>query len=299
MQPKVKKSGWLTIAVVVLALTGYLVYKYGYLVYQEYDYYVFYDDIHSLQISNPVYINGVEVGEVSHIKLNGGEKVRVTLSIDKETRLPIGTAAVLASNNIRGDKMIFLELGKSPDIYKHKGVILGRYDTSVMDMSDQISPMVESAKYILGTAGRNFSSFNRKLDDGLVEKTQKDIRNIEQSMNNFSSQLESITASTNKVIGSIKKFRQSTNDVAADRQPLNNAIRNTEAQTAKWANTAIDSKLDTLRTTTQTIHKGATELEESDAGKEMLEKGKMYKDVSEAADDVNKGLNKMKENAGE
>lgn len=297
MQPKVKRSGWITITVVVLAITGYLVYKYGYLVYQEYDYYAYYDDVHSLQMANPVYVNGVEVGEVSQVKLNGSRKVRVTLSIDKKTKLPKGTTAVLASNNLRGDKMVYLELGPGPGVYTHKSSIPAKYDTSVMDMSDQISPIVESAKYILNTADRNFSAFNRKLDNGLVERTQKDILSIEHSMDKYRTQFSKIEVSTNEVIGTLKKFRQATDEIAKDRHKLNTSIQNTEAQTASWTEAGIDDELDSLRLTTRNIQKQVTELEKSDAGKEMLEKGKMYKDINKAAADVNEYLDKAIKNA--
>lgn len=299
MKPTTKKRGWLTLAIVLIAISGYLVYKYAYLVYQDYDYYAYYDDIHALQIANPVYVNGVKVGEVSNIKLNGDQKVRVTLSIDKKTKLPLGTTAVLASNNLRGDKMVFLEMGQGPGIHKHRNVIFGKYDTTVMDMSDQISPIVESAKYILNTADRNFSAFNRKLDKGWVDQTQKDVRGVEQNMYKYRSQLSKIHVNTTEVIGTIKKIRQATDAATAGRQKLSTTIKNTEAQTASWAETPIKENLDSLQMTTRSIQRQAADLENSDAGKEMLDKGKMYKDITKTAENLNNDLIEMKTDAGE
>ncbi len=299
MKPTTKKRGWLTLAIVLIAISGYLVYKYAYLVYQDYDYYAYYDDIHALQIANPVYVNGVKVGEVSKIKLNGDQKVRVTLSIDKTTKLPLGTTAVLASNNLRGDKMVYLEMGKGPGLHKHKNVIFAKYDTTVMDMSDQISPIVESAKYILNTADKNFSAFNRKLDKGWVDQTQKDVLGVEQNMYKYRSQLSKIQVNTNEVISTIKKFRQATDAATADRQKLSTTIKNTEAQTASWAVAPIKADLDSLQMTTRSIQRQAADLENSDAGKEMLDKGKMYKDITKTAENLNNDLIEMKTDAGE
>lgn len=294
MQPKTKKRGWLTLAIVLIAVAGYFVYKYAYLVYQDYDYYAYYDDIHALQIANPVFVNGVKVGEVSQIKLNGGEKVRVTLSIDKKTRLTKGTSAVLASNNLRGDKMVFLELGHSTGILKHKSILTGKYDTTVMDMSDQINPIIESTKYILNTADKNFSGFNRKIDSGLVEKTQYDIRRIEQSMNHYREQLTKIEVSTSKVVTLINSLKRQTETAHNNRGKLNSTIKNTETSTAKWADEPVTAYLDTLSTSVYKAGKRVTAIADSKAGKDALENKKMYNQANEKTVELNSSLQQMK-----
>ncbi|HEY9177419.1 MAG TPA: MlaD family protein [Flavipsychrobacter sp.] len=297
MQLKAKKRGWLSLAIVLIAVAGYFVYKYAYLVYQEYDYYAYYDDIHALQIANPVFISGVKVGEVSDIRLNGGEKVRVTLSIDKETKLTKGTMAVLASNNLRGDKMVFLELGNSQELLGHKSILIGEYDTNVMDMSDQVSPIIESAKYILNTADKNFSVFNRKVDNGLIEKTQKDIRGIERSMKQYNAQLTKIEASAGNAINTIKKLRESTDAARNNRGQVTQAINNAEKITADLASTSFYSQTDSLRTSVHKIKTQTDAVENSALGRELLEKDKTYTDLEKATKDLQRQVDKMKENA--
>lgn len=299
MQLKAKKRGWISLAVVLIAVAGYFVYKYAYLVYQEYDYYAYYDDIHALQIANPVFISGVQVGEVSDIQLNGGEKVRVTLSIDKETKLTKGTTAVLASNNLRGDKMIFLELGDSPGALGHKSILIGEYDTTVMDLSDQVSPIIESTKYILNTADKNFSTFNRKVDNGFVEKTQKDIKSVEQSMKRYNTQLTKIGASAGEVINTIRQLRESTDAAYNNRKKVTSAINNAEKMTADLANTPFNSQVDSLRTSVNNIKTQADAVEDSELGKKLLEKDKAYTDLNKSAKDMQRQVDKMKENAAD
>ncbi len=295
MQPKAKKRGWLTLAVVLVAIAGFLVYKYAYLVYQDYDYYAYYDDIHSLQIANPVYINGVKVGEVSQIKLNGGEKVRVTLSVDKKTILTKGTTAVLASNNLRGDKMIYLEPGRSTQVLTHKNIIAGKYDTTVMDMSDQVNPIIESTKYILKTADKNFSTFNRKIDNGLVANTQKDIRRIEQSMAHYRKQLTKIETNTANVIGSINSLRQNAEAMNNKRAELNNSIQNAETTLANWANKPVSAYLDTITTNVKNIQQQVKSVENDETGKQALESKKLYNDATKKSDELNNKLQQMKQ----
>lgn len=299
MQPKTKKRGWFTLAVVLIAVAGYFVYKYAYLVYQEYDYYAFYDDIHALQIANPVFISGVQVGEVSNIELNGSEKVRVTFSIDKKTKITKGTTAILASNSLRGDKMIFLELGHSNELLTHKSVIKGKYDTTVMDMSDQVSPIIESAKYILNTSGKNFSAFNRKLDNGYVERAQQDIKNMERGMKYYNTQLSKIEASTGNVINSIKEMRVTTEAAHNKRKEVTGTITSTENKTAEWANSPLAGQIDSLRTSVHKIHTQANSVANSDLGNKLLEKDKAYNDLKKSANDMQREVEKIKKNAAD
>lgn len=294
MQAKTKKRGWLTIAIVLIALSGFLVYKYAYLVYQDYDYYAYYDDIHALQIANPVYVNGVKVGEVSQIKLNGSEKVRVTLSIDKKTKLAKGTIAVLASNNLRGDKMIFLEPGTDVEILSHKAVITGIYDTTVMDMSDQINPIIESAKYILNTADKNFTTFNRKIDNGLVKKTQNDIRRIEQSMASYRTKLSEIETNSSKIIGTIVSLKNRAQSINNKSTELNNTIKNAEKTTGEWSVQPVAANIDTINKGIRSANEQLSQIEGNKTIQGVLEKKEMYNDAAKKSAELNNSFREMK-----
>lgn len=294
MQARINKRGWFTFAVVLIAVTGYFVYKYAYLIYQDYDYYTYYDDIHSLQIANPVYVNGVKVGEVSRIELNGSEQVRVTLSIDKETRLTKGTTAILGSNNLRGDKMVFLELGKSTQVLTHKSIITGKYDTTVMDMSDQINPIIESTKYILKTADKNFSTFNRKVENGMVGKTQKDIRRIEQSMNHYQNQLANIEVNAANVVKSIRDIKAQTQNTLNQQGDLNKTIKNTEIATAEWSKLPVEANIDTLNKSIKLARQQVSEIENDQTLRAALESKEAYNDASKKSGELNNTLREMK-----
>lgn len=296
MKAKTKKRGWLTIAIVLIAVSGFLVYQYAYLVYQDYDYYTYYDDIHALQIANPVFVNGVKVGEVSQIKLNGGEKVRVTLSIDKKTQLHKGTVAILASNSLRGDKMIFLEQGQGSEVLSHKAVITGKYDTTVMDMTDQVSPIIESAKYILNTADKNFTTFNRKVDNGLVEKTQKDIRRIEQRMTRYHTQLGELEKNTAKIISTISNMKTQAQAINGKRQELNKTIKTAENATEEWSNKNIAPYLDTIEGNINAVRQQVSEIENNTTVKKALENSQTYNDATKKSAELNNSLREMKKN---
>src|SRR3954464_11799072 len=71
-------------------------------------YYVFYNDIDGLTVSNPVVINGFTVGRVNNIVLDQahGNRIQVELQIDKDILLGDSTKALLASLDLLGGKSI-------------------------------------------------------------------------------------------------------------------------------------------------------------------------------------------------
>ncbi len=267
------------------------------MIYQEYDYYTHYTDVNGLQRSNPVYINGVRVGEISNITLSGTEKkVTVTMSINKETQIPKGTIAKLASTGVLGGKIVLLELGEGPGLYTHKDVLRGVYDTSIMDMSEQIEPIVESVKYILGTADKNFSNFNRRLDNGLVKKTQKDARELESNMNKLNRQVTQIANSADNIITSLKGFRKKSDTLKAGQDELNKTIQSAERSTASLANEPIVEPVTNLRKAVNNAQEQATKLEQSELVQHTLNDDSTYKKSANTLQQINTDMKDLKEN---
>lgn len=296
MKPDVKRSGWITFIVLAVGIAGYLVYHYAYLVYQEYDYYTHYEDVHGLQRSSKVYINGVKVGEVSDINISEKNSVEVTLSIDKHTFIPKGTVALLASDGILGNKKIELQPGEGPDRYTHLDVLTGMYDTSVMDMSDQIEPMVESVKYILGTADKNLSNFNRRVDNGLVEQAQKDIVGMERSMNTYSKQATKISASAGSIMQSVRQMKTQTDKIAGNSKKLGATINNADSTMEKMAKEPIEATVNELRSTVSKAKEQATAIENSTMVKEAISNPKTYNSTTETLQKLNKDMTELKDN---
>lgn len=291
---KKKKSGIVTIIVAALAIIGYLIYHYGYMVYQEYDYYTYYEDIHGLKRSNPVFIDGVRVGEVSGILINKKGKVQVTMSIHKENKIPKGSVALLASSGLLGDKMIQIQPTRSPEFYNHEGTLRGMYDTSILEMSDQIEPIIESAKYILETADRSFSRFNNKLDNGWVEKTEKDVNALEQDMGKYRQQAASIQKSVRGVMQSVRSFRKQTDEMVANREELNNTLKNAEASTADLSDAPVVNSLKEAGDAAIELTKAAEDVVAAPIVTDALDDDKTYKETTETLGELNNKLQQTK-----
>ena len=74
-------------------------------------YYLRYPSTKALEVSNPVTINGIVVGQVSHMQLLAQSyAIEVEISVTNQVSLPKGTIGELRSNSILGGKSIALIL---------------------------------------------------------------------------------------------------------------------------------------------------------------------------------------------
>jgi phospholipid/cholesterol/gamma-HCH transport system substrate-binding protein len=83
-------------------------------------FYVVYDRIDGLNVSNPVLINGFAVGKVTDIGVlpDTSGRLVVELSIKNEFNIPGGSVALIFSSDLMGTKAIGLLYGKEK--YMHK-----------------------------------------------------------------------------------------------------------------------------------------------------------------------------------
>lgn len=292
----VKRTGIITIITIVVAVAALLVYNYAYLVYQDYDYHTSYEDVHGLQRSSPVLINGVRVGEVTGVKLNKEKnRVDVVLSIKKEIPIPKGSVALIAANNMIDTRMIYLQTSNSTEILKHNDKITGKYDTTVLEMEDQISPLIDGAKYILETAEKNFDNFNRKLEKGLVKETQENIESMEKDMKSFRKEVNSISNSANSVLVSLNQLKEQSASIAAKKNELNTSINSTVASTDTLAAIPIASKVSDIKKAVDTASMQVNTVVNNSALKQLTEDNSTYKNATEKIGEANTNMKELKE----
>ena len=108
----------------ILAIVSGVILYYGFYYLKGIDfrastnrYFLYFDHVNELQVSNPVFIEGVSVGRVGDIQLNQKKDniIIVAIDIDSDIKLSHGTTAILYSTGIMGGNAIKLKLnGNKP-----------------------------------------------------------------------------------------------------------------------------------------------------------------------------------------
>lgn len=141
-------------------------------------YYALYENIDGLTISNPVIINGLSVGRVSHIQIlqNKNNLVAVELSIESKLYLATGTIARLVNTDFLGSKAIELILNDS------SGGGLEDGDTLRSEVDAGITEFLkQSAGPVADNIGTTISRINAILESfqGNSEKINATLESIQ------------------------------------------------------------------------------------------------------------------------
>jgi phospholipid/cholesterol/gamma-HCH transport system substrate-binding protein len=173
-------------------------------------YYVIYQNVAGLQVSNPVTLNGMTVGRVDQTRIltNKNNQILVTLEIDDEISIGDSTRALLVNSSLLGGKEIGLMLGHDTRKLKNGDTLRGDADKS---MTDQIA---EKAMPIID----NLASLSKKLDNTFDENFSKNVKN---TMSNFS-----IASSDLKE--TLAKSKGNINDITANLSDLTASLNDTE-----------------------------------------------------------------------
>lgn len=242
-----KKSIFQSVAMVVIVAILMLVWQNKRVFTGEHDYYAYYNNIQGLQQSSPVMINGVRVGKIRDIDLNGVGRVKVTVSLKKQIELTEGTTAFLASSGVTGEKIIELRPGPGPGILPDEAVLAARYDSSVMSATVRITPMLELSKRILKNTDSTLQSFTDLFRTGILTSTTHRIISVDENSRGFAKAAVSLNSATTGLCRSLKSADSSAKHMASGNADRTKSIADAQKQSDKLANTSISENFKKLQ----------------------------------------------------
>lgn len=246
-------------------------------------YYVVYDNIDGLTVSNPVVVNGYAVGRIDEIEIlhDSGDSLKVHLSVESGIELGDGTRAMLADDGLLGAKQIQLILNPNKIIYGGGERLTGTKERSLAGkLQEKAVPVIESMDSVL-------IQMHKMLNDS-----------VEKSLTNTMKNLEATTAALKVIPGQISGMVKNGNrtldtlsaEVAMVAKSANSLIKEISPLMVKlnqFADTlndlelkkmiaSLNSTVTNLDGITSKINKG-----EGTIGKLMTD-DKLYKDLNKA-----------------
>ncbi len=189
------------------------------------NYYVVYDNIGGLTECNTVMFYGWAVGRVKKIELlqNQGNKLRVTLDINKDVILTDSTAAVLASSSVLGGKAISLKIGPGNRVLQDEDTLIAATEKNLSEMiNEKITPItenVDTALVNLNVLIKKFQAMSSNIDATLVNlrstsstlnstlaQNQRAIRGIATNLNTLSASMNDPQTGVRPMLGKFNAF---------------------------------------------------------------------------------------------
>ena len=234
------KVGALTIIAITLIILGFnflrgkTLFKSGNFIYAKYT------DTKGLIISNPVYVNGFQVGTVFDIENKSADlsQIIVSIKLNNVYNIPTNSLATIQDNPL-GTNSIAIVLGDAKTYLKSEDTIKTAPAASLLgDLMNTLSPLGEQTKKTISNLEKVLSNINKVLNE-------QNRANIEQILSNLST----ATVSLNKSMESVEAMLQNqSGSIAMTANNLNSFSKNLTDN-----NKRINDIISNLDTTTKQI----------------------------------------------
>ncbi len=160
---KEAKVGILAIVTITMLYFGFNFLKGSDFFSTNHKYYVLYDNVGSLQPSNPIKLNGVAVGIVKATKLlqERGNAVLVTLDINRDIILTKGTKAMLTSE-LLGGSALMLQIPSGAPRLNEGDTLLAETEKGIQSLlQEKALPVVKNADSLIVSLNKIINQFDQ------------------------------------------------------------------------------------------------------------------------------------------
>ena len=210
-----------------------------------------YGNVQGLQNSNPVIINGLQVGTVYKITTEKDmREILVDLNITKDIDIPKNSIAIIKSNPL-GTTSVEIKLGDAVENLKNKDIILTETSGGLFDdVLKKVDPVLYEVRKAVSSIDTLLGNFNSVLDP----KAKGNIAQVLANLNQVTASMVSSTASLNGLLNaqtgalakSLNNVCSITSNFANNNEKINSVMSNLDKTTSKFATLNLNKTLDTL-----------------------------------------------------
>jgi phospholipid/cholesterol/gamma-HCH transport system substrate-binding protein len=260
-------------------------------------YHIVYNNIAGLTESSPVEINGYQAGVVQDIKLinDGSGLILVSLSVDRNFKVPRDTEAEITTATLIAGMKIVLRMGESSEMCHNHDTLSGYVATSIIDrLSQTLSPLEGNiADMII-----KLDSVVSALNDVFTPEMTDDIRSAMSNVNDLTGNLKEVSDSKkDELMVAIDDLKVFTAMLSANSSALDSTLKNIEEISDAVASADLGTTLASLRSSLANLDdivKGINEGEGS-AGK-LVTNDSLYTNLNNTLYNLDLLLQDMKEN---
>ncbi len=210
-----------------------------------------YGNVQGLQNSNPIIINGLQVGTVYKITSEKDmREILVDMNITKDINIPKNSIAIIKGNPI-GTASIEIKLGDAVENLKDKDIILTETSGGVFDdVLKKVDPVLYEVRKAVSQMDTLLGNFNSVLDPN----AKGNIADVLANLNKVTAAMVQSTASLNGLLNtqtgalakSLNNVSSITGNFASNDEKINSVMTNLDKTTSKFATLNLNKTLDTL-----------------------------------------------------
>ena len=186
-------------------------------------FYATYANVSGLNVSNPIYFNGLPVGRVSGFELVQ-ERGYIVVALDIDDGLMIGkdASATLANDGLFGGKAIVLNVGKATEqaqpgdtlasdmdkgMQDEIGIVTDNLNTTIIKINTLLDSLNQTdVKGTVGVVKETVETVNKKIGELEIKKSLENVDALVISFKSRSDQLESVIESSQSLMDSLNQL---------------------------------------------------------------------------------------------
>lgn len=242
------KVGLLAIAAIVILVIGFNFLKGQSVFNKPFVLYARFPDIGSLEKSNQIKINGLNVGAVHNFVPADKEvnSIIVELHVDKGISIPRNSVALI-DGSVLGSAYINIEKGPGNTYLKSGDTISTRADMSLLsNLQAQVAPTLTRLNETFDSLKLVIGGLNSIFDPGTKNNLRELITNLTLSSAELKTLLDAQSGALAQSMGNINNI---TGNLARNNDVINSSLRNVELTTSRLANSNIEGVVSALQST--------------------------------------------------
>ncbi len=296
------KIGALTAIAITLMVLGYNFLKGKTFFGKSHNLFAKYTNVQGLANSNPVMINGLQVGTVYSISTDKNMKqILVNMNLTKDVNIPKNSIAYIKSNPL-GTTSIEIRLGDAMDYLPKNDTIQTGASAGIMEEAVQeIRPVLSQVKNAVHSLDSVLMTVNSVVDPnaknnirGILENLNKTTVGLVASSASLQTLLNTQTGDLAKSMSNVNSF---TGNLAQNNDKLTAVMSNLDKTTTNLSNLDLEKTLNILNGTIGDLKStiGKLNTKEGTAGM-LMNDTKLYNNLTATANKLNLLLDDLKTN---
>lgn len=259
---------------------------------EKYVYAVF-EDIQGLGNSNPVVINGLQIGHIAN--LDGGKllkRIVVTVELTKDILIPNNSLAVI-NPSLLGSVSLEIKLGNSNTYLKNGDTLLTTLSGGAFD---EALKMINPVLYEVRNAVKSLDSVLHIISSVFDPATKHNIKGAIENLNTITASFTISAANlqtllnpqTGALASSLRNVNAFTENLAGNNSKLNTIMNNAEKVSTNMANLNLQRTLNTLDSAANQLKAGIAQLNSKNGSIGLLlNDTKLYENLSSTSNKIN------------
>lgn len=247
-----------------------------------------------LMISNPVLINGLQVGSVYELEESNKnlDNVIISIKMSKDLNIPVNSVASIKSNPL-GTSSVDIVLGDERRYLKNHDTIASVDSGGVLgSVANRLTPVVDQVKATAQTLDSLMRNVNSIFDPAAKNNLQTVLANFNRISANLVLSTASLQTLMNQQSGTLAKsmgnLSSFTKNLANNNDKITATMTNLETSTANLSKADIDGTINRLRATVERLNTAVEKIDSKDGSLgRLLNDNQLYDNLANTTRSLN------------